>query len=756
MKMPFIGVPSQGTFAPSWFRASGVLLALGGLICCVPNARAQEAASAPASEVAPSTQNPVVNVPGRSKAASAKRAGAKAQAYTPIQPPADDGLIPEIDMFVGESRVFPTPRVARIAVGNGSLLTAAPLDGKEVLLFANGAGTSSLFIWNDEGQYQRLKVNITAGDTSKYAREIAAFLTGIPNAKASVIGDKVIVEGDNLSDADQLKVSKLAERYPQIVNFTNAVGWEKMIMLDVKVVEFPTSVLRSVGLKWTPTGGAAVGAIWSPGRHGSDGPFQIDIHTGGGGTAPPITAPGGEGAVLLPRALNVLSALNMGFNAQLNLLAQDGRATVLAEPQLTARNGAAATFLAGGEIPYSSTSVSGTTIQFKSYGIKLNIEPKVDRNGVVRAKFEAEVSAVDPSIVSTVGGPALSTRRTTTEFNVHAGETFVLSGLLQRSLSTDIEKIPFLGDIPVLGALFRSKQFQNKETELVIFVTPTIVEPQSPAMADRVRQTQERLESQLGSKPYLTNSLQPGQDMGALGQGASAPAPAAPAAPHDQPSADTEGSVLQVRRDGLPLYAQPTSHSAPLLQLGEGSFVRLGALGLKEERGTLWRNVVVGRLDGWVVADGLAPRRPRDTAAPESANTAYGRADQNGPFVALQAGPTSKSSPTIAAVPGDAALPFYRTTLPDLAMRVVPDVNAALVAQLREGEIVKRLPDPPQGYWVAVEARGQKGWVASQWLSLQSEAATQTPPQLPAQALPPEPTPAPPQAPAPGASAAAR
>ncbi|MCW8209712.1 type II and III secretion system protein, partial [Verminephrobacter aporrectodeae subsp. tuberculatae] len=97
--------------------------------------------------------------------------------------------------------------------------------------------------WNEEGRYQRVKINVVPGDTSRYAREIAAFLSTIPNAKASVIGDKVIVEGDNLGDTDLKKIEGLAKHYPQIVNFTNQIGWEQMVLMDVKVVEFPVNEL---------------------------------------------------------------------------------------------------------------------------------------------------------------------------------------------------------------------------------------------------------------------------------------------------------------------------------------------------------------------------------------------------------------------------------------------------------------------------------------------------------------------------------
>lgn len=445
-------------------------------------------------------------------------------AYAPISKPAHEAEIAELEMFVGESRVFPSPGVARIAVGNGSILNAAALDGKEVILFANGVGTSSLFVWNANGQHQRVKINIVPGDTTRYAREIAAFLKGIPNARASVIGDKVIVEGDNLSDADIGRIEQLTKYYPQIVNFSNPLGFEKMVMLDVKVVEFPVTELKELGLRWNATGGLAVGGIWSPFRRGNDGPYQINVQTGEG-NAPPITNPDGTGGgVPVFKRMNVLSVLNMGLNATLNAMAQQGNTTILAEPQLSARNGSKASFLAGGEIPYSVSNDNGTTIVFKPYGVKLDIQPRVDANGNVRATIETEVSNVDASI-TTHFGPALLSRKTNTEFNVKAGETIVLSGLIQRENATSVEKVPGLGDLPVIGALFRSKKFQNKETELVVFVTPTVVNPQTPGMVDRIERTQERLQDRLGAPPpHLTQPLQPG----------AGPANA-PAAPHAAP-----------------------------------------------------------------------------------------------------------------------------------------------------------------------------------------------------------------------------
>ena len=625
------------------------------------------------------------------------------QPYAPIRK-ADDQLdIPEIEMFVGESRVFPTPGVARIAVGNGRIMTAAALDGRETILFANEVGTSSLFVWNEDGRYQRLKINIVPGDTSRYAREIAAFLAAIPSARASVIGDKVIVEGDGLSDFDLEKIDELVKRYPQIVNFTNRLGWEKMILLDVKIAEFPVSELRENGIRWTPAGGGAIAGIWTPLRRGRDGPYQVNIQSGG--SAAPITMQQGadgaaSGGVVLPSALNILSGINLGLNAQLNLLAQNGRASILAEPQLSARNGARASFLAGGEYPYTVSTINGPTVLFKPYGVKLDIQPRVDSRGTVRAQINSEVSSIDAAI-STPAGPGLRTRKTSTEFNVNSGETIVLSGLLSRETSTDVDKVPVLGDLPILGALFRSTRFQNKETELVVFVTPTVVDSHTPELAERVKRSEERLARTMDPQPYLSQPLQPGSNAGRFTPAGAAPAAAlAPAAP-------SGGSLLVVVAPEALLRTGPEATASVLLTLGRGAAARMGSQEEGEADTGRWRKVVVGEVVGWMAADALQPVGAG--GAVMQRNRKDGRTDVDGPLL----GPVNAPAPaTPVAVPRR-----LRVTADRLALRVTPDINAPALRRLPAGTLLEALPQPPRGYWTAVQVGDQRGWVASQWLA---------------------------------------
>ncbi len=672
------------------------------------------------------------------------REAAAGQPYRPIQKPDDQAQVPEIEMFVGESRVFPSPGVARIAVGNGRVLTAAALDEREVIIFANEVGTSSLFVWNADGRYQRVKIHVVRGDTSRHAREIAAFLSTIPNARASIIGDKVVVEGDHLSDVDLKKIEDLRKHYPQIINFTNQIGWEQMVLMDVKVVEFPVNELREFGLRWTAQGGASVGGIWAPARRGHQPGLVIGVQN------PPITPDSGDKGPL-PQGLNILTAVNMGLTAKLDLLARDGKASILAQPQLSARNGSKAEFLAGGEYPYSVATIYGPVVMFKPYGVKLRITPRVDRNGVIRAEIDSEVSNIDPSF-STPSGPGLSTRRTFTEFNVQDGETMVLAGLLSRKGGDNVDKVPFLGDLPVLGALFRSQRFQNEETELVVFVTPTVINSRSPGLLQRVEDAGARLGQRYGPQPYLTEPgpapehpprlaplpvasasasiAAPVQELPAPVRPLPAPATATlpehwPALPHTgnplASAAEADQPLVnhwRVVHDGLALHAEPRAQSDTLLQLGQGSFVRAApGSSAAHNPHSGWRAVAVAALTGWVRDESLQPvaHVPGMKPAPDGPHARQAR--QGRALTPHESGATT----------GHSAPGTYRVGLDRLALRVSPDINAPVLQNLPVGSLVQVLPQAPQAQFSAVRIDDRLGWAETQWLSPLT-SATGSPP----------------------------
>jgi len=178
----------------------------------------------------------------------------------------------------------------------------------------------------------------------------------------------------------------------------------------------------------------------------------------------------------------------------------------LAEPELSARSGGEAKFLAGGQIPLPATSALGAgSVEFKDYGIRLTIKPNADNDGNISASISTEVSSIDPS-VSVQGIPGFLTRQSESEINVKNGQTIVMSGLVNTDMSNDATKVPGISSIPVLGRLFRSDNFKSGRTDLVVLVTPTIVDPYSTITRERVDKAtdiRETFERKLNNKDLI-------------------------------------------------------------------------------------------------------------------------------------------------------------------------------------------------------------------------------------------------------------
>lgn len=245
---------------------------------------------------------------------------------------------------------------------------------------------------------------------------------------------------------------------------------EKMVRMKVKMVEFRKSSLGQLGIDW---GDSINGPTFA---------------TAGDVIGNNLFRPAAEGFNNLPNTVAPFSTyfgIASNITSRINFMASNGDAVTLAEPVLSTTNGGTASFLAGGEVPYPTRDNNGVArVEFKDYGIKLNIAPEIDGNDNIRAVVETEISQIDAAL-SVQGTPGLLTRRAETQVNVRSGETIVISGLLSSEQSTDIDKIPGLGNLPILGNLFKSKNVRNSVSELVIFVTPEIVEPQNVSLSAR-------------------------------------------------------------------------------------------------------------------------------------------------------------------------------------------------------------------------------------------------------------------------------
>lgn len=398
-----------------------------------------------------------------------------------------------LSLQVGEVRVLAAPDVARVAVGDGQVVNALTTEEKEVIVFARREGSTVLQIWSQDGQRRRYDIEVAPEGARRIQQELRAVLERIPQARISNVGDKLIVEGDDLSDADRDRLAQLSQRYPQLLDFTGQIGWDSMVLLDVQVVEVPRTQLQELGVRWNAEsdGGMVAGLAWDGGTK------RWEQRPGSAGEPSPIPIPGPAAAIAGYFGVNAL------LSAQINAMAQTGTAVVLAQPQLLARSGATAEFLAGGEVPYSTVDANGNTnTSFKPYGVSLRITPQIERNGAVRSHIEVEVSSID-SALSVPNGPSLKTRRASTEFNVRSGQTLVLAGFLSREESRNINKLPGLGDIPVLGRLFSSTRFQHSETELAIFVTPVVVSAEHPDLRTRVAKGRQIIQSTFSASEVL-------------------------------------------------------------------------------------------------------------------------------------------------------------------------------------------------------------------------------------------------------------
>lgn len=397
-------------------------------------------------------------------------------------------------MVVGQTRVFRADAARRVAVGQGEVLEAVVIEGNEVLVFARSPGRSTLHIWRAKGIRDDYEIAVEAAATRQVQVELQALLHNLPEVRSRVIGGKIVIEGGALSDADRARVAALAQRYPDVIDFTGDVGWEQMIMLDVQVVEIPRLRLLEFGMNWDPgpDGGINVGAAWDAwgGRAVTQRP-----------EASPIARPGTHAPLAGILGLNAL------WSARLRALADSGEAVVLAQPQLLARSGATAEFLAGGELPFKHIDANNrATTQFKPYGVSLKMTPRAERNGIVRAHIAVEASAIDERLMGD-NGPALNTRRASTEFNVASGKTLVLAGFLSHDRSDSHTGIPLLRDIPLVGVLFGARRHSRRDIELAIFVTPTIVDQHDPALAERVRRANALTDASRRTPPLVNVPL---------------------------------------------------------------------------------------------------------------------------------------------------------------------------------------------------------------------------------------------------------
>ncbi|PID38169.1 MAG: secretin [Deltaproteobacteria bacterium] len=278
--------------------------------------------------------------------------------------------------------------------------------------------------------------------------------SGLTDVRGRLISGTVFLEGSVGSKAEMHKVQAILRTYGLKVENLVKVGGGKQVLLEVEFVEMRKNGLQRVGVTWPSVLGVT----------GVTGQLQAQI---------PIKPRGGDTITM-----NLLGEVNAGRFA-LEALYSTGNARLLAQPKLVCGSGHKAEFLVGGEVPIVVITQNVVNIQYKEYGIKLKVTPTADSLGNVRAHIHAEVSELDQS-VAVQNIPGFRTRKFKTFVTVKDGASIVLSGLFSNTEQKSVSKLPLLGHIPIIGELFKSREFRDQKTTLVVFVTPRVVAPDHP------------------------------------------------------------------------------------------------------------------------------------------------------------------------------------------------------------------------------------------------------------------------------------
>jgi pilus assembly protein CpaC len=386
----------------------------------------------------------------------------------------------EVAVAVGKTLLIDCARpVARVAVGLGEIAEASAVSPTEIMVNGRAPGETSLIIWDQRGGRQFFNVTVrassavTTDNLDAIRRELRLELPGEP-LKVTAENGMVFLRGTVQNLNASARAVQIASTGGKVVNLlnVNVPPADPQILLKVRFASVDRSKERQLGMNVFSTG---LGNTLAQESTGQFSPPSVGIPTGGTSATASVS-----------NELNLFAffpGLNLG--ATIQALEQKGVVELLAEPNVMAVNGHEASFLAGGEFPYpvaqgSSGGSTAITIMFKEYGIRLNFIPTLTPRGTIRLQVAPEVSSLDYTNAIEISGfdvPAITTRKVKTEVELSDGQSFVVGGLLDKTETESFQKIPFLGDVPILGKFFQSIQRTKTDTELIVIVTPVIVTP---------------------------------------------------------------------------------------------------------------------------------------------------------------------------------------------------------------------------------------------------------------------------------------
>jgi pilus assembly protein CpaC len=444
----------------------------------------------------------------------------------------------EVALLVGRSTLLTVGQpITRVSLTSPNVADAMVTAPGQLLIHGKAPGTISMFVWDRAGGIKRYEV-IVRRDLSELLQQVKQLFPGEPITVHSN-GKDVVISGTVSSKYVIDKAAEVAAGYVEkkedVVNLLRQQEGiaSNQVLLRVRFAEVSRSAMQELGVNIFATG--VDNGRWI-----------------GRSTTQQFAAPFfDDGRLVFSDFLNLfLFDAKNNIGGAIKALQNKGLFQSLAEPNLIAENGKEASFLAGGEYPYpvvqGQAGGTSVTIQFKEFGVRLSFTPTIVGSDLVKLKVAPEVSSLDFANAVTIEGfrvPAISTRRTQTEVELQDGQTFAIAGLMNNTITSQMSKIPGIGDIPILGYLFRSKAAQKNQTELVVMITPTILRRGSTGVSPKLPDLVE---------PYMppaTKTLP-------------SPAPWNPGAPSAQAQVPTQ-LVQPVAQPAAPRVSAPAVAQAP-------------------------------------------------------------------------------------------------------------------------------------------------------------------------------------------------
>lgn len=359
-----------------------------------------------------------------------------------------------INLPVNKSQTLRVPRpFARIAIGNPKIADVSPVTNSVAYLLGKDIGTTNLTLYDRAGAVIAV-VDVNVVPDAMGLKQKLAEVMPTESLGVQVANDRLILSGTATSAAAVQRAMTIAQAYApeKVINMTG-VGTAQQILLEVRFAEMQRGTAKLLGID------------------------SINYSNDAATTTGTVVTPG---TTIIGRFTGTFNFPNFGL--RLSALERQGLIRTLAQPNIIALSGETANFLAGGEFPVPvGVALNGQiAIEFKQFGVGLAFTPTLLEDGLINLLVSPEVSSLDPTAGIDINGlriPGLKVRRARTTLELRDGQTFALAGLIQSDFRDTVNRVPLLGRIPILGALFRSAQFERQETELVILVTPRIVRP---------------------------------------------------------------------------------------------------------------------------------------------------------------------------------------------------------------------------------------------------------------------------------------